>query len=264
MIDAAGEVFLRACAESGVDFGRTLMLGRQQLSDFSFAEPFLRGLGAVSVDSLDASNFEGATIIADLNQPLPADLRGCYSAVFDGGTLEHVFDVATALRSCLDLVELGGHYIAISPANNWPGHGFYQFSPEVFFGLLSTEAGFQIRGAFVAELRRRQRWYTIPDPRALGARLYWRNRFRTHLVAIARRERIVDLTAFSPQQSDYVARWNQRPAASSPDGMKALVKRLAPAPLVELYRSARRRRDEQLRPPRFIRVQLSGLAHHIR
>src|SRR5205823_6665735 len=147
-----------------------------------------------SVDSIDASGFEGATIVADLNRPLAQDLRRRFSAVYDGGTLEHVFDVASAIRSCLDLVELGGHYIASSPANNWPGHGFYQFSPELFFRTLSRDAGFHLRGAFVIEQRGRDRWYAIPDPQDAGARLYWRNQYRTLLVAVARRVALVDLS----------------------------------------------------------------------
>src|SRR6266446_4371577 len=164
MIDATGERFLEACARRGVDFTRTVMFGRQELADLTYSEPFFRRLGATSVDSIDASDFEGATIIADLNRPLPQQVRRRFSVVFDGGTLEHVFDIAMALRSGLDLVELGGHYIASSPANNWPGHAFYQFSPELVFRTLSTETGYQMRAAFLVELRTTQRWYSIPDP----------------------------------------------------------------------------------------------------
>ncbi|MCA1572803.1 MAG: hypothetical protein LC798_21415 [Chloroflexi bacterium] len=42
--------------------------------------------------------------------------------VLDGGTLEHVFDYPTALRGALDAVRLGGHFIAVTPANGWCGH----------------------------------------------------------------------------------------------------------------------------------------------
>src|SRR6266478_3558545 len=207
MVDATEQRLLEACARRGVDFTRTVMVGRQQLADLTYSEPFFRRLGATSVDSIDASDFEGATIIADLNRPLPQDLRRRFSVVFDGGTLEHVFDIATALRSCLDLVELGGHYIASSPANNWPGHACYQFSPELVFRTLSPETGFRVRAAFVVELRRSQRWYSIPDPQAVGARVHWTNRFKTELVVVARRVELLDLSQFVPQQSDYVRRW---------------------------------------------------------
>jgi hypothetical protein len=270
VIDKMSEVFLRACAARGVDFSRTLMLGRQQLTDASFAEPFFQALGAGSVESLDASSFEGAGIIADLNRPLRQDLRRRFSVVFDGGTLEHVFDVATAFRSCLDLVELDGHFLAISPANNWPGHGFYQFSPELLFRVLSIEVGFQIRGAFVAELRTAQRWYEIIDPRDLGARLYWRNRFRTYVMVVAKRVKVVDLSEFTPQQSDYTARWDSFAAtradraAYNATRIKGLLKRVSPSGLQALVKAAKQRQNEKLTRPKFIRVSVGRLSEHIR
>jgi hypothetical protein len=270
MIDSTSELFLYACARRGVDFSRTLMLGRQQLADQSFAEPFFRKLGAGSVESLDASEFEGATIIADLNKPLPQELRRRFTVVFDGGTLEHVFDIATALRSCLDLVELGGHYIASSPANNWPGHAFYQFSPELIFRSLSTNAGFHIRGAFAAELRRHQRWYAIPDPDFVGTRVHWRNHYRTLLVVVARRIDLIDLSTFTPQQSDYQVRWKKHDVSAiqgktaGPTGrLKSLVWRASPTALQRLYEDSRRRQQEHFDPAVFTRVDTSRLAEHI-
>ena len=270
MIDASGQRFLKACAERGVDFTRTLMLGRQELPDQSFAEPFFKGLGAATVDSLDASVFEGATIIADLNRPLPANLRQRFSAVYDGGTLEHVFDIATALRSCLDLVAVGGHYIASSPANNWPGHGFYQFSPELVFRTMSSEAGYELRGVFVVEQRRRERWYAIPDPRAIGSRLYWRNSFRTLLVTVARRVKAVDLSSFVPQQSDYVERWKGDETAPGPVGspgprgrVKALLWRRSPQAARDVYEVFKRHRLEHFDAGRFARIDVADVARHI-
>jgi len=260
MIDRATELFLRACANRGVDFSRSVMLGRQELAGGGYAESLFRDLGAKSVDSIDASEFEGATILADLNKPLPADLRRRFSVVFDGGTLEHVFDVATALRSCADLVERGGHYIAVAPANNWPGHGFYQFSPELFFRLLSTEAGFRVRGVFVFELRAMPRWYLVRDPKAVGARVYWRNQFRTLLVAIAQREALVDLSEFAPQQSDYSSRWID---SSSADCEKGFVRRFTPSFAKSAVRELRRQRRERFHPQLFSRVSPDEIAQHI-
>src|SRR5439155_26265068 len=58
-----------------------------------FAEPFFEALGASVVHSIDASDFEGATHVHDMNVPICDALKGAYSLVFDGGTLEHIFDV---------------------------------------------------------------------------------------------------------------------------------------------------------------------------
>lgn len=263
MIDRATELFLRACAARGVDFSRTVMLGRQEVAGGGYAESLFRDLGALTVDSVDASSFEGATIVADLNKPLPNDLRRRFSVVFDGGTLEHVFDVATALRSCADLVEQGGHYIAVSPANNWAGHGFYQFSPELFFRFLSPEAGFRLRGTFLAELRQRQRWYRVPDARDLGKRAYWRNGFRTLVFVLARRDEIVDLAEYAPQQSDYATAWDDKRAASVAAGYRALMRKVSPGVMREAYASLRRRRTERFDPAIFMPVRLESIGELI-
>jgi hypothetical protein len=34
---------------------------------------------------------------------------------------------------------------AVTPANNQMGHGFYQFSPELFFRVFSQENGYLLR-----------------------------------------------------------------------------------------------------------------------
>jgi len=119
-VDTASAKILCAAKSMGVDFDRTAMLGHQHflpsrialekvfaalnisedaksfIDKHVFADEFLGLLGANRVDSIDYSTYEGASIIHNLNEPLPSDLRQQFSAVFDGGTLEHVFDVPRA------------------------------------------------------------------------------------------------------------------------------------------------------------------------
>src|SRR5690606_17887488 len=94
--------------------------------------PFFERLGFDLVDSLDVSDFEGCTHLLDLNEPgVPQRLRGRYDALYNGGTLEHVFDVRNALRNIHDLLRPGGMVIHIVPACGWVDHGFYQISPTL-------------------------------------------------------------------------------------------------------------------------------------
>src|SRR2546426_7280034 len=89
-------------------------------------------LGFDEVESVDISDFEGCTHILDLNSSaLPSSLRERYDAVYNGGTLEHVFDIRTALRNVFALMKVGGVVIHAAPANGWLDHGFYQFSPTL-------------------------------------------------------------------------------------------------------------------------------------
>ena len=51
----------------------------------------------------------------------------------------------------MKMVKTGGHLMLFTPANNYFGHGFYQFSPELFYRVLSKENGFEVRRMVVLE-----------------------------------------------------------------------------------------------------------------
>jgi SAM-dependent methyltransferase len=93
---------------------------------------FFHQLGVSSLHAMDVEPFEGAEVIWDLNQPIPERLRAQFDFVIDSGTLEHVFDVRTALRNVVNLLRPGGRIVHLSPANNHCNHGFFQFSPTLF------------------------------------------------------------------------------------------------------------------------------------
>jgi hypothetical protein len=96
-------------------------------------QDFYERLGFAHVESVDVSDFEGCTHLVDLNVPgVPEQLRGRFDAVYNGGTLEHVFDVRAALRNVFELLKVGGIAIHVIPTSGWVDHGFYQFSPTLF------------------------------------------------------------------------------------------------------------------------------------
>ncbi len=171
-LDINGTRFLLYARALGVDFARTAMIGRQglylsrrdlkdsfqafgyvvndELIDHIFtksdryAEPLLTYLGARDVHSFDFSAYEGATHLCDMNREVPAGAKEHYTTVLDGGSLEHVFNFPMAIRNCMEMVRVGGHYLGITPANNFMGHGFYQFSPEMYFSVFTRENGFEL------------------------------------------------------------------------------------------------------------------------
>ncbi len=226
-IDAPTAEVLVEARRGGVSFTQTLTVGRQivyasgrQLARLGLdgirmgehGEHLLRLLGATSVDSLDASDYEGATMVHDLNRELPVDWAERYSAVFDGGSLEHVYDLPKALRNCMSLVCVGGHYIAASPANNQMGHGFYQLSPEFYLRSFAPERGWRVRGLFMTERFLRTRWYAVSDPKTVGRRLTLRSSAPVDLFVVAQKIRPSGIADGPPQQSYYEAAW------ASPDG----------------------------------------------
>ena len=218
------------CWPDGMEHGRFI----EEMEDAPWRfEHLLRLLGAQTVESCDASPYEGASIVHDLNQPVALELHRCFDLVVDAGTLEHVFNFPVAMRNCMEMVREGGHLIVASPANNYLGHGFYQFSPELFWRVLSPANGFRVeRMVAVVDDGGRSRllgipyhfrltspWYEVKDPAALGRRVTLLSRDPVTLMVLARRTALRPVFAETPQQSDYVQEWASgpaRPAAAAP------------------------------------------------
>ena len=229
----------------------------QDILDNRYAERLLKFLGAKEVHSFDISDYEGATFTHDMNQPIAEVHKERYSAVLDSGSLEHVFNVPVAVKNCMEMVRVGGHYICILPANNFFGHGFYQFSPEFFYGVFDEANGFVLEKliAFEDEPNWQWRsadpdagWYEVESPAKLRERVTLVNDKPLSLIAIARRVAAKPIFAATPQQSDYAARWEESaqartaaPAAAAVSAARPLPIRIAKALLASGLRLAMRK-----------------------
>jgi SAM-dependent methyltransferase len=233
-------LFLIECWQEGACFDSTLTLGKLGCfmsprdlqrtarlfpSKCRFVESVERGtgnvddllsaMGANQIDAMDVSNFEGATIVHDLNEPLPARLRSQYDAVIDSGTLEHIFNVPTACRNIMDALKVGGHFFAALPANNYCGHGFYQFSAEFFYRTFSEDNGFEVRKLFVAPFYVAGKWldgpvFEVSDPEEMRSRVEIVGNRKMMFLVQARKTAQRSPFAKWPQQSDYAVAWAQR------------------------------------------------------
>lgn len=276
-IDIHNLQLLAHAQDLGVAFDRTLAIGRQGVfvEDWELeAHRVARGLpplvepppepgrpryyeplvqqwfGARDADAVDASPYENARLIHDMNLPWPADgplgaVRGAYDAVLDFGCLEHVFNFPVAWRNCVDLVRVGGHVLHALPANNLSGHGFYQFSPELFFNLYRAPNGFELRALFFALKADARHWWRVADPMRVKRRVNLCNAHEVYMLVIARKLREPGPLA-APQQSDYAQdEWVHGPAAAAPPPggrrRRAMVQALARLGLVHALRAARER-----------------------
>lgn len=257
-------VQLLCCAKSiGVDFAETITIGRQTINEDpvgfasaltavgiskdaqnirkgEFAEPLLNLLGAKDVCSLDASDYEQATYVWDLNEPCPAHFNQKFSLVIDGGTLEHVFNLPQALKNCMAMVRVGGHFIQVTTANNFMGHGFWQLSPEAIYRVFSKNNGFSVRAVFLREYVAGGAWYQVTDPATCGGRVQLINFRPTYICTIAKR--LADDRVFAewPQQSDYVEKWKQTDAAPNSATSQSLsrsIRNMVPRPIKKLVRA---------------------------
>lgn len=231
-IDKDVAKFLLSARERKVNFQKSLMLGNQkiELSSAEFKDlagkfgvpdfaniksgsDFFSFLGAKEISAMDISNYENAAILHDLNQPISEELTEKFTLVLDGGTLEHIFNFPTALANAMKMVEVGGHLMIITGGNNFLGHGFYQFSPELFYRTLSDENGFIVNRMIAAEVG--GNWYEVADPKIIRGRVELINNKQTYLMVLA--EKTAGVTPFlsTPQQSDYVEKWNDEGGAAN-------------------------------------------------
>jgi hypothetical protein len=132
--------------------------------------------------------------------------------VIDAGSLEHVFDVKTAIENYLRLARVGGAVVLLDmPAVNFCGHGFYQFSPEFFFEVFSARHGFEIVSVALAEDWAYSPFYSVTPPREAKRRVELLCDRPCHLFVHARK--IAPFHGFVQPivQSDYAEAWG-RPA----------------------------------------------------
>ncbi|MBX9633729.1 MAG: class I SAM-dependent methyltransferase [Magnetospirillum sp.] len=103
---------------------------------------FFRMLGFSQVTEIEhPSTCEDGCVPLDLNQgETPAQLIDCADAVFDFGTSEHVFNTPNLLAHMGRILKPGGFVLHHTPANNQVNHGFYQFSPTLYFDYYQANA----------------------------------------------------------------------------------------------------------------------------
>lgn len=182
------------------------------LSDTSFFSL----LGFDEVVSLDVSDYEGVDLVHDFNQPIPDALRERFDVVFEGGTIQHIYDQRQVFENIHDALKPGGRVIhAMSPSNNHVDLGFYMFSPTLFADAYST-FGYTIDAFYLFDYVPywfRGRYYSRParvyryEPGCLDHLSYgrWGNRQTSmFIVATKSPDASADRT---PQQGHYRQMW---------------------------------------------------------
>jgi len=176
--------FLEKLKKNNLYFGETLTIGRLnnllEKEDYKrlnipvnqdvYADKLLKEhFNLLSLNALDYSSFENADIIHDLNTPLENSKKQ-FDTIVDFGTSEHVFNVTECLKNISNLCKINGHIVHCLPANNNCGHGFWQFSPELFFSIYNDKNGFNETEIFLINLFDKENWYKIKKQK-LGERL---------------------------------------------------------------------------------------------
>jgi hypothetical protein len=85
----------------------------------------------VQCDFIDIKATRGMEVLVDLNQPAPPELLGRYDVVYDGGTMEHCFNVGQVMRNIFAFAAPGGFIVHVNPINFY-NHGFFNFNPTFY------------------------------------------------------------------------------------------------------------------------------------
>lgn len=159
--------------------------------------------GATSVQSLDYSDFEGATITRDLNESIQLDRQ--FDTVLDFGTTEHIYNIKTVYENVKALCKQGGGVIHLLPANNFCGHGFYQFSPMFFRSVYGPSSGFDFDSMYLAKMSTDINWFRV-DVVAVTDRFVFYNDYPTTIMVTLLKH--AEGAGSKVQQPDYENRWN--------------------------------------------------------
>ena len=181
----------------------------EEAGDNKWCEPMLlKYFGAKKVESIDNSSYEGAKYVHDMNNVLPDKFNSGYDTIIDAGTLEHIFNIPLALKNCSKLCRPGGQIIHVLPANNFCGHGFWQFTPELFFSLYSEANGYEQTEVYLADVTDINIWYKVHEPKN-GVRVNVHTSNRTHIL-VRTVLKTVDFSHDKVQQSDYQELWDAK------------------------------------------------------
>lgn len=166
-------------------------------------DSFFAALGC-EVTAIDFAAHEGSEFVWNLSDPVPPELHGRFDIVLDGGTCEHVFDVAAALRNCARMTALHGCVVHANPLA-MGNHAFFGFNPTLIhdfyaanaFRVLSIEA----YGLAMDGVTRRYK----PVPVSHTGRFSLALGMETILLSVVQRERVTDAIV-NPIQSVYQTR----------------------------------------------------------
>jgi hypothetical protein len=130
---------------------------------YEYSENFFRQLlNGICVDSIDNSNYENANIIHNMNLPYISSKK--YQYIYDGGTIEHIFNIPQVIENVINMLDIDGLFVSVTCNNNLSGHGMYQFSPEFFLSSLNKKYGMKIEAIYIGKVHTGfEEWIDVND-----------------------------------------------------------------------------------------------------
>lgn len=99
--------------------------------DFVHARTMFEAFGVTEYLDMDKFDSDRPAVLHDLNNPITDELESRFGMVFDGGTIEHIFDVRQVMENIVGMLRQGGCVVHL--CSFAIDHGFYGFSPVLFY-----------------------------------------------------------------------------------------------------------------------------------
>lgn len=99
-------------------------------------ESFFRAFCDANILSIDVNDYEKPEILLDIQERIPWKYKGLADFVYDGGSLDNIFDVASALKNVSKLLKVGGRFFATNNGGSHPT-SYLKFSADWFMDFFT-------------------------------------------------------------------------------------------------------------------------------
>lgn len=127
-----------------------------------YADNFLKKkLNLSKLISFDKNNYEKTDVILNFEKNISFDEK--FDIFFDGGSLQHIYNIPKVIENIIKLTKINGKIIHTVTFNNFQGFGLYQISPELLFSIYSKKNGFSDTSVYLVSNLDNKFWYKINE-----------------------------------------------------------------------------------------------------
>ena len=126
--------------------------GKKFIDEVSFFNLFT----SLDITFIDVTDYEGASVVHDMCEPLPSNLKGKFDFVWNGSCLDNIFNAASAHQHSCDLLAPNGRIITMEMQNSHY-NSYCAFSQGWFFDYYAIN-GFSETEVYSCIFKRDRLW----------------------------------------------------------------------------------------------------------
>ena len=139
--------------------------------------------------SFDKNNYEDCDVVLDFENDF--DYNEKFDIFFDGGSLQHIYNIPKAINNIIKLTKINGKIIHTVTFNNFQGFGLYQISPEILSSIYSEKNGFSDTSLYLVNNLNDKYWYRIQSL-DIGENYYFNSNQQLSIYSVTTKKRVVE------------------------------------------------------------------------